>query len=112
GLHAFVAARAFIQVEQEQVLALHQLLFEKVAERSLLHSSQDLEVHLPAPAADLTDPGRHLGKGLQHFGELLGATADELDETDGGAGGGAVAALERVLRDCEGRLADDEALSG
>ena len=44
GLGALVAAGAFLQVEDEQVLGMHQALIEEVTERQLLHVPQRLGV--------------------------------------------------------------------
>ena len=43
------------EIEQQQVLALHQLLFEEGGERRLLHAAEKLQVHLAAGARHFRD---------------------------------------------------------
>ena len=111
GLDAFVAARALVEIQQQQVLALHQLLFEEGGERGLLHAAEELQIHLAARARHFGDAAGDFGKSLHHLGEILGFDAHQLDEVHRGAGGGAAAGLQRVFDHFEGGLADHEAFA-
>src|ERR1044071_9078068 len=68
----WVAARPLAQIEQQQVLALHQLLFEKIGERRLLHAAEDLQIHFAARARHLGDAGFDFGAVGHHLHEIVG----------------------------------------
>ena len=59
GFDAFVAARAFVQVDEQQVLALHQLLLEEIVERHGSHAVEHPGVHLAAGTRHFADGGVH-----------------------------------------------------
>ena len=112
GLDALVATGAFVEIEQQQVLALHQLLFEEAWRARPAARGRGAAGPSGGGRAPLRlMPSATSGKALQHLGEVVGLDADELDEIDRGAGGGAAAGLERVFDHLEGGLADDEALA-
>ena len=111
GLDAFIAARALVEIQQQQVLALHQLLFEEGGERGLLHAAEELQVHLAAGVRHFGDAAGDFGKSLHHLGEILGFDAHQLDEIHRGAGGGAASGLQRVFDHFERGLADHEAFA-
>src|SRR5439155_20896914 len=93
GFDAFVAARAFVQVDEQQVLALHQLLLEKVVERNGPHAVEHPSVHLAAGARHFADGGVYVGELRQHGGEIVGFDANKLHKIHRSAGGGAMDGL-------------------
>src|SRR2546430_3029047 len=105
GLHAQVAARAAVEVEEEEALGLHQALTQEVLEVDVGGVRLDLDV-LPRATLGLGEQVLgDLGEALEHQPEVIGRDPHDLDVVNRRAGG----APRRVLD--EAHLAEVAAAS-
>ncbi len=86
GADAEIAAGAALEIDEEQVLRLHQPLREKVRDRHRADLLVTLLVLGQEAGGDLLQLGPDLGKALQHRVEVLAADLDDLHVIERAAG--------------------------
>ena len=91
GPHALVAARAALEVDDEQILGLHEALAQEVVELDRAHRLPLLGVGLQPGLGHLGQPRLDVGELAQHQVEVLGLDAHRLHVVQRGAGAGAYA---------------------
>ena len=113
-LHALIAPRTFLEVEDEQALGVHQALRQEAVQRSgvrFVGGALGLEdVLLIALAGDVLDLDADLREAVEHGGEIRRVDLYDLDVVERRAGGGArhiaeQAHLAEVAATREGRRA-------
>src|SRR2546428_383895 len=91
-LHAEVTARAALEVDEQEVLRLHEPLRDEVVDGHRPDGLDALLIRLQPRVRDLAQPLAHLRIALDDLLELLDADPHELDVVERGAGGRAQAA--------------------
>src|SRR5271156_1753263 len=94
SFHASVAARAGIQIEQQQTLRFHQALLQEALQRRAVDHHQCFVIHLHAFLAHLCELLADAGELPRHAGEIFRADAHHLHMVQGRAGG----AAHRILQ--------------
>jgi len=96
GIYAGVAARAFLQVEDEQALRFHQALREELVDRNALHHLEALCIGGLAFRDDGLQAGPDIGEARDHFPEIVAGNSDKFDVIERGAGGSACTAAKQA----------------
>ena len=96
SVHAGVATRAFLQIENEETLGLHQTLRKELIDGHAVNHLHALFVGHLAFGSDGFKTGADTREAFDHLAEVVSGDTDDFDVVESGAGGGANAAAEET----------------
>src|SRR5215472_1273709 len=79
GVHASIAARTILQIENEQALRFHQSLREELVDGNAVHYLQALLIGGAALASDGFQSCAYAGKSCDHLAEIVAGNAHQFD---------------------------------
>ena len=94
--HALIAARALLEVQDQQALRLHQALVQEIGDRDLLRRLDPLAVHVGPLARHRLEPLTDVREARQHQLEVFTGDPDDVDVVERRARRRAGAAAEQA----------------
>src|SRR6266852_1845388 len=94
SVDASVAARAILQIQNQQALCFHQTLREELIDRDVVNHLHSLLIGSAAFGGDGFETGSNARKARDHIAEIFAGDSHELDVIEGGARGSSNAAAE------------------
>jgi len=96
GVYAGIAARAFLQIEDEQALRFHEALREELVDGNALKHLEALGIGGLAFSDDGLQASTDIRETRDHLAEIVAGNFDEFDVIERGTSGGADAAAEQA----------------
>ena len=96
GVHAGIAARTVLQIEDEQALRFHQSLGEELINGNAVDHLQALLIGGAALGGGGFETGANAGETRDHIAKIVAGNTHQLDVIESCAGGGANAAAEET----------------
>jgi hypothetical protein len=96
GIHAGVAPRTFLQIQNEEALCFHQSLRQKLIDGDAVDEVHALLVGLLTFLGDGFEAGSNGGEAFDHLAEIVAGDSNDFDVIESGAGGGSNVAAEQA----------------
>jgi len=96
GIHASVAARAVLQIQNQQALRFHQSLREELIDGNAVDHLHTLLIRGAAFGGNGFESGSNAGETRDHVAEIIAGDAHEFDVIESCASGGSHATAKKA----------------
>ena len=96
GVHTGVAARAILQIQNQQALRFHQSLREELIDGDVVNHLHSLLIGGATFGGNGFETGSNAGETRNHIAEIVAGDSNEFDVIESGASGGSNAAAEEA----------------